>query len=180
MVEFYVSAEDPEAQVRTWPAPALAASDQPGPSTQTVNALYQVDDTVYSNSEALYKMIFTEQERAILAGIPPSGSRNSNAQMNGTFVTLDGDDLTVHYLMGVRNRTIESAPTSPRDKANDDLMMLMINIVVKRMKGNTCENSSRLDKVEPNTLKCQLKIIDRPTPTTRLRIRESIDSGVPA
>src|SRR5437867_1979666 len=44
VVEFYVQAVDAGGRTSLWPPPALAAADQPGPATQTVNGLYQVDD----------------------------------------------------------------------------------------------------------------------------------------
>src|SRR5207302_7267253 len=62
VVEFYVSASD-GGLTRTWPAP----TDDSG--TQGANALYQVDDTVYSGTQPLYRLIMTETERAEIACI---------------------------------------------------------------------------------------------------------------
>ncbi|HYV29667.1 MAG TPA: lamin tail domain-containing protein, partial [Candidatus Binatia bacterium] len=52
----------------------------------------------------VYKLILTENERVELAGIPCSGSQESDAAMNGTFITLDGVGTEVRYNCGFRNR----------------------------------------------------------------------------
>ncbi|HEY2951591.1 MAG TPA: lamin tail domain-containing protein, partial [Verrucomicrobiae bacterium] len=106
VVEFYIRATDAQGLTRTWPAPAMAAPDGAGPTGQVANALYQVDDTTYNptNNQPLYKLIMIENERVELANIPPSGDRNTDAEMNGTFVSLDGAGTELHYTVGFRNR----------------------------------------------------------------------------
>src|SRR5262249_48475498 len=115
VVEFYLRATDGQGRARTWPAPAVAAPDGAGPTGQVANALYQVDDSTYNptNNQPLYKLIMTENERAELAGIPPSGDRNTDAEMNGTFISLDGAGTEVRYLMGFRNRGHASRSANP-------------------------------------------------------------------
>src|SRR5215216_5148582 len=48
VIEYYIAASDQNGNSRTWPAPAIPAPDQIGPSMQVVNALFQVDDTIYA------------------------------------------------------------------------------------------------------------------------------------
>src|SRR5688572_21472257 len=64
VVEFYVQATDTANNTRTYPAPTLPTG------TQTANMLYQVDNSVYSGNQAVYRMIMTEIERVELASIP--------------------------------------------------------------------------------------------------------------
>src|SRR5205085_1957390 len=96
VVEFYVQAVDSGGRTNTWPGPVIAAGDGIGPTGQVANALYQVDDDALNayggvaTGQPLYKLIMTESERAELAAIPCSGAQNSDATMNGTFITFDG------------------------------------------------------------------------------------------
>ena len=46
--------------------------------------------------------------------------------------------------MGVRNRTIERAPTKPKERAKEDLTILIIKVVVSNMKGNIQINSQNI------------------------------------
>src|SRR5436190_20750904 len=59
VVEFYVQATDASGHSRTWPA---AAVDEFGQPTQTANALYQVDDTVYTGTDPIYRVILSAAE----------------------------------------------------------------------------------------------------------------------
>ncbi len=113
VVEFHVGATDAHGVSRTWPAPALPAEDGAGPAGQVVNCLYQVDDTPYAGRQPLYKFTLTEAERAELAGIPPSGDRNSDASMNATWIATDGAGTSVRYRIGVRNRGHGSRGANP-------------------------------------------------------------------
>jgi hypothetical protein len=63
VIEYYISASDQQGASRTWPAPAIPAADQVGPPMQSVNALFQVDDTTYTGTQPIYKLIMTEIER---------------------------------------------------------------------------------------------------------------------
>src|SRR5262249_46799614 len=92
IVEFYVSASDGSLS-RTWPGP----TDDAG--TQGANALYQVDNTPYAGTQPLFRLIMTEAERAELRDIGDGGggAELSNAQMNGTFISIDPSGSQVRY-----------------------------------------------------------------------------------
>ncbi len=111
VIEFYIEAEDGQGNVRTWPA---AAAQADGSFAQTANALLQVDDTVYTGRQPLYKIIMTEAERAELAGIPGSSDlQGPNSQMNATFISIDGSGTELRYVAGVRNRGHGSRRANP-------------------------------------------------------------------
>src|SRR6185436_5302241 len=119
VVEFYVEVSDGQGNTRTWPAPALPALDESGSPSQSANALYQVDNEPLNffgatpSMQPIYKIIMTEAERVELAGIPPSGDRNSDAQMNATWISLDGTETLVRYLCSARNRGHGSRGANP-------------------------------------------------------------------
>jgi hypothetical protein len=102
VVEFYVKATDASVNARTWPAPTDVTGDQ------GANALYQVDDTasaMAAGGQPVFRLIMPATERAELATIGKvSPDKNSNAAMNGTFVSVDGTGTDVSYLAGYRNR----------------------------------------------------------------------------
>ena len=108
IVEFYVRAEDTAGNIRTWPAEV----DVDGTLEQSANALYQVNNSFTGvrgpGDQSLFFLIMTEDERARLAVIGDSeDSANddlSDAQMNGTFISFDGDTTRVRYQTGIRNR----------------------------------------------------------------------------
>ncbi len=107
IMEYYVSATDAQSNTRTWPAAAIAALDGAGPTGQVANALFQIDDSVYSstNAQPLFKLIMTAAENTELAGIPAQSNLDGpNAQMNATFISSDAGGLSRHYLVGIRNR----------------------------------------------------------------------------
>ena len=114
IIEFYIEAADLGANFRTWPAPSVVD----GTLRQVTNALYQVNDSAAAKkawipgSQPVYYLIMTEKELAELEDI---GDRNysgnlfaaepmSNAQMNATFVSVDGVYTEIRYNVGVRNR----------------------------------------------------------------------------
>jgi hypothetical protein len=99
VVEFYVKATDASGRSRTWPGP----TDVTG--AQQANALYQVDDATFVAGQPQFRLIMTEAERLELDDIGNGGGDSaSNAQMNGTFVSVDGAGTDVRYLAGFRNR----------------------------------------------------------------------------
>lgn len=100
IVEFYVSATDAGSSTRTWPAPVG------GTNTQSANALYQVDNTVYPADQPIYHLIMTEDERAELEEIGTTNpDSNSNARMNGTLISIDSSGgIDVRHNLGIRNR----------------------------------------------------------------------------
>jgi hypothetical protein len=105
IIEFYVEAADAASNVRTWPAPSIVD----GRPEQITNLLYQVSDSFDQfrspGSQPIYYLIMTEAERAELEYI---GSHDpdawSHSQMNGTFISIDGEQTQVRYLVGIRNR----------------------------------------------------------------------------
>ncbi len=116
VIEFYLRATDVAGATRTWPAPAIAAADGAGPTGQVVNALYQVDNTPFNpaSTQPLYKLIMTESERAELQAIPGFSSLSGpNSAMNGTFISLDGTGVSLHYNADFRNRGHGSRTVNP-------------------------------------------------------------------
>lgn len=111
IVEFYIEAQDGRGNSRTWPA---AARQTNGLFAQTANALFQVDDTVYTGPAPLYKIILTTNEYVELGQIF-SSTPFSDAQMNATFISLDGTSLESRYLCGVRNRGHGSRSGNPHN-----------------------------------------------------------------
>jgi len=108
VVEFYVQSSDAGDNTRTWPAPSIMPDGTP---EQVTNALYQVDnvfdaDIWIAGAQPIYYLIFTEMEKGRLLDI---GDRegyeyNSDAQMNITFVSVDGIEIKARYNCGIRNR----------------------------------------------------------------------------
>jgi len=118
VVEFYIEAIDHGGQMRTWPAPSLVEDR----FEQVTNALYRVDAAFnpYTywqiGSQPLYYMVMTEMERGRLAYL---GNRSdeafSHAQMNGTFISVDGRDILLRYNVGIRNRGNGSRTPPPNN-----------------------------------------------------------------
>lgn len=106
VVEFYIMATDSASNSRTWPAPVL---DEFGNPAQAANAIYQVDDSAYTGTQPFYRIIMTEAERQQFEFI----NRQSDAQMNCTFITIDGVSTEVRYLCGVRIRGAGSRGRNP-------------------------------------------------------------------
>jgi CotH protein/lamin tail-like protein len=103
IVEFYVNASDLENNTRTYP------SVIPSGSSRTANLLYEVDNSAYAGSQAVFRLIMSLAESNYLAtqiwGVEP----RSDALVNGTFINtdgvLDGGTTTqVRYQCGFRNR----------------------------------------------------------------------------
>ncbi|MFZ0035145.1 MAG: lamin tail domain-containing protein [Sedimentisphaerales bacterium] len=111
IIEFFVKASDTAANSRTWPPPSDMSSISAG-MQQVTNLLYQVDDSYDPNakwsaeSRPIFYLIMTEAERGRLADIGDdmSDERFSDAQMNGTFISIDGVDMKLRYTVGIRNR----------------------------------------------------------------------------
>jgi hypothetical protein len=111
IVEYYVTAQDPASNVRTWPKLAVDSDTTVGPFC---NALYQVDDAVYSGAMPIYRMIMKEDDRAELAGINQNGGDESHVRFNTTFITVDGSNAELRHLCGARNRGHFSAHLDPQ------------------------------------------------------------------
>ncbi|MBN2477406.1 MAG: lamin tail domain-containing protein [Pirellulales bacterium] len=140
IVELYVEASDGTGHARTWPAPTQPSGQQ------LTNLLYQVNDTFdpiaawVPGDPPVYYLIMTEVERAELADIGDGGDvfcdePRSDAQMNGTFISIDGGSTQVHYNVGIRNRgnqTRAQQPNNyrvnfPQDKAWKGVTAININ-----------------------------------------------------
>jgi len=111
IVEFYVHTSDAANNTRTWPAPTRPSGDN------LTNALYLVDDTLDlaaqsdPDSQPVYYLIMTEAERAEIQDIGNGvdegtevEEHDSNAQMNGTFISVEGPEIRLRYTVGIRNR----------------------------------------------------------------------------
>lgn len=104
LIEFYVQATDSGARSRTWPAPSVNAADLGGGTLgQVANAMFQVDDSAYAGASPLYKLIIAADEITTLSTIF-NNSPNSDAQVNATFISVDGNQIEHRYLTGIRNR----------------------------------------------------------------------------
>lgn len=121
IVEFYVTAADLQGQTRVYPS-YLA----PAGSPRTANALFQVDDSVYTGSQPVYRIVMTETERQYLETLsnnsnPSKGATtDSDATMNATWITSDGivsngSSIELRYNVGVRNRGHGSRSARPHN-----------------------------------------------------------------
>ncbi|MBN1845311.1 MAG: lamin tail domain-containing protein, partial [Sedimentisphaerales bacterium] len=126
IVEFFVETGQ-NGVTRTWPAPV----DVDGSMRQVVNCLYQVhlpdplfdpDGDWAPGSQPIYFIIMTRAERDRLADIhngsggPGSeDDSDSDAQMNATFISVDGVDTKLRYATGVRNRGNGSRDLTPNN-----------------------------------------------------------------
>ena len=110
VVEFYIEARDLEGNIRTWPAAV-----QPS-ATQSANMLYQVSDAIYTGQQPLYLLVMTESERAELDYMGNSlPDALSDAEMNGTFISVDQLGTDIHYTVGIRNRGHGSRTARPNN-----------------------------------------------------------------
>ena len=98
--EFYVSATD-GTNTRTWPAPADTGQD--------ANALFQVDDEVFTGHHPLYRTVSTVADDSRF----PFNNRQSNAELNVTFIADNCGDISVRYLAGMRIRGASSRNDTP-------------------------------------------------------------------
>jgi hypothetical protein len=124
VIECYIEATD-GVLTRTWPAPARTSDPGVVPETfgQVTNLLVLVDDafnaaaTFLTPADApIYRLIMTNAERTELATIgSTSGQQQSEALMNGTFISHDGTGVKVRYQCGFRNRGFGSALGPPNN-----------------------------------------------------------------
>ncbi len=98
LIEFYVQAQDGQGQIRSWPAPTADST-----TAHDANAMFQVDNTVYSGSPPTYKLIMTTAQFNELQTLFNSAA-NSDAQVNATFISIDASGTERIYLCGTRNR----------------------------------------------------------------------------
>jgi hypothetical protein len=97
IIEFYIQATDTTGHSRTWPAPTWETNNT---FAQLANALYQVDDEVISDFMPALRVVLTGSENAVF----PWNNRDSDAEVNATFISTDGDGTKIRYLSGVRIR----------------------------------------------------------------------------
>jgi hypothetical protein len=123
IVEFFVQATDAQGMVRTCPSPSFVD----GQAEQITNALYCVDSAWSSQthwtpgSQPLYYLVMTRAEGDELYEIGDSrysgnlfaSEAMSNAQMNATFISVDGVGEQTRYGVGVRNRGNRSRANPP-------------------------------------------------------------------
>ncbi|MGC8743043.1 MAG: lamin tail domain-containing protein [Verrucomicrobiia bacterium] len=116
IIEFYVEATDRFGQTRTWPAPAYETNGVV--LGQVANALYQVDASAGVRfTQPIYRLIMTAAERQELQSIwgDDSIGRRINAEMNGTFITIDDSGTDIRYLCGFRNRGNGTRAATPHN-----------------------------------------------------------------
>jgi VCBS repeat-containing protein len=99
LVEFYVSATDAGNNSRTWPMAGLDAAFTNW--IQECNAFYQVDEEAWTNHYPIYRLI---GPAADVADFLNGWNRQSDAQLNVTFVAKQGADTDVRYRCGLRVR----------------------------------------------------------------------------
>ena len=119
VIEFSVTVED---GTNTRVVPTFESDDP----TRTAHRLYQVLDDAASvkgwtpESQPETYLVMTNAERIILADIGngPVFESESNAQMNTTFLRVDGNGEDVRYNVGVRNRGGASRTAGPGEPNN--------------------------------------------------------------
>ncbi len=110
VLEYYVEAVTASGVTNSWPAPASID----GVFSQSANALLQVDDSSYGGGQPFYRVLMNETERAELTTLNnTSGDRNSDAQMNATFISIDGTSSELRHLNGLRIRGAGSRGQNP-------------------------------------------------------------------
>ena len=111
IVEFYLSAADPQGNRRFWPA-----QTQPN-GMQNANLLYQVDDSVFTGTQPLYRLIMTKAEHRDLEAIGDLiWYLTSDARMNGTFIISEGTQTELRYNVGIRMRGSTSREHKPGNR----------------------------------------------------------------
>ncbi|MHC4498300.1 MAG: CotH kinase family protein, partial [Planctomycetota bacterium] len=175
IVEFYVEASDSGANSRTWPA-----ATQPS-GNQLTNALYQVDDRFDPDakwtpgSQPVYYIIMTDDERyELLVEIGNGGAdKYSNAQMNATFISVDGIDTKTRYNAGVRNRgkgSRLSAPMNyrvnfPHDRSWKGVTAININsrVAHSQLLGSVINRLAGLAAAEATVVQTRVNGLNRTT-----------------
>ncbi|HEV8606951.1 MAG TPA: lamin tail domain-containing protein, partial [Tepidisphaeraceae bacterium] len=72
---------------------------------QSANRLYQVDNTLNTSSQILFKLIMRNSERVTLDALQHNGTLSgTNASMNGTLIASGPDGTEGRFNIGIRNR----------------------------------------------------------------------------
>lgn len=172
VIEFYVSATDAQGHTRTWPAPARQLD---GTFAQTCNALLQVDEdldppSLSNASQPMYRLVLTGTERdefELLMNDPGGQStEDSNAEMNGTFISADGTGEKIRYNVGVRVRGEGSRSRTPpnwrvnipTDRMWNELSAINLNVqfIHAQMAGSTFALQSGLAAAEARVVQVRL------------------------
>jgi len=116
IVEFYVEASDAGANTRTWPGPT------DGAGAQGANAYFQVDNSFTPgewnpNAQPIYRLVILQDELDAWLDQHDDGhpKNYSNAEMNATFLTIDGTGARLRYQVGVRNRGESTRGSHPHN-----------------------------------------------------------------
>ena len=114
IVEFYVTARDAGNHERAYP------HVMPTGATRSANLVYQVDNSVYEGRQPIFRLIMTPGEYDYLASEIWRAAPNSDAQVNGTFLSAEGalkagGTIQFRYNAGFRNRGHGSRVASPRN-----------------------------------------------------------------
>ncbi|MES2706834.1 MAG: lamin tail domain-containing protein [Verrucomicrobiota bacterium] len=123
IVEYYIQATGDLDDTATWPAPARTSAPGVVPEVfdQATNALYAVDDTAGAlawspGDRPTYRLVMKAVERNELRSIQTINSqKDSDAEMNATFISVDGDGVEVKHLTSVRNRGFSSRLGPPNN-----------------------------------------------------------------
>ncbi|MDB5304598.1 MAG: hypothetical protein JWM97_2147, partial [Phycisphaerales bacterium] len=100
IVQYYLTAKDAGNHARQWPSASGASG---------ASLLAQVDNTVYTGSQPLFKVIMTQNEAAELVAIGDftqsfPNEQATNAAMNATVIAVNPDSTKAYFATGVRNR----------------------------------------------------------------------------
>lgn len=115
VLEFHLEAHDAEGRGRRYPQ-----VDPLSDGLRTAYLAYQVDDTIPSPEQPLFRLILTRAEYDFLADRIWRGSPLSDATVNGTFVSTDGvldggASTQVRYLCDFRNRGHGTRTANPHN-----------------------------------------------------------------
>ena len=109
VTEFYVQAVDSGLRTNTWPRPARQLD---GSFQQTANALFQVDNEAFTTNQPFFRIILTGSESSEYYN---QLNQNSDAEMNATLITMDGEGTKVRYEAGMRIRGAGSRSGTPKN-----------------------------------------------------------------
>jgi hypothetical protein len=104
LIEFHLTARDADGRERAYPR-----VDPSGASGRSAYLAYQVDDTLHTSDQPLYRLLMTRAEKDYLADRVWNDEPLSDATVNGTFISTDGvleggTTTQVRYLCDFRNR----------------------------------------------------------------------------
>lgn len=104
IIEFYVEAVDATSRTNTWPA---AADLGGGTLAQEANALIQVDDEDYAGRQAIYRVVMRPNDLSDFV------NGFDRVQRNGSFISVEGDDVQIRHNCAVRRRGASSFGATP-------------------------------------------------------------------